>query len=168
MVSIFSLNYHLYLCCNDCAMIPAESDYYCQDSSTKIKNRNAMQLNHWERAAANPSAVNPVQWLWLESCCWCSEDQEMTFGKTLQWRVFLWRTDRRPCQQPLEAVSFPSKNIDNGCPLRCLSITLSKHWVSKPTHSGRVPANGIFPQFQMASIVSSMDTVCNVLSLKWG
>lgn len=122
----------------------------------------------WERAAANPSAVNPVQCLWLESCCWSSEDQEMTFGKTLQWRVFLWRTDRRPCQQPLEAVSFPSKNVDNGCPLRCLSITLSKHWVSKPTHSGRVPANDIFPQFQMASIVSSMDTVCNVLSLKWG
>lgn len=121
----------------------------------------------WERAAANPSAVNPVQWLWLESCCWCSEDQEMTFGKTLQWRVFLWRTDRRPCQQPLDAVSFSSKNVDNGCPLRCLSITLSKHCVSKPTHSGRA-ANGIFPQFQMASIVSSMDTVYNVLSLKWG
>lgn len=94
----------------------------------------------WKRAAANPSAVKRMQWLWLESCCWCSEDQEMTFGKTLQWHVFLWRTDRRPCQQPLEAVPFPSKNVDNGCPLWCLSITLSKHWVAEWTNSSEVCA----------------------------
>lgn len=89
-----------------------------------------------ETAAANPSAVNPVQWLWLETCCRCSEDQEMTFGKTQQRCVFLWRTDRRPCQQSLGAVSFPKQKLGKSCPLWCLSIMLSKHRIrSERAHS---------------------------------
>lgn len=55
------------------------------------------------------SAVILTQWIWLETCCWHSKDQDMTFGKTHQQCVFLWRTDKTSLSTVTQSRSLQKK-----------------------------------------------------------
>lgn len=52
------------------------------------------------------SAVTLMPWMWPETCCWHSKDQDMTFGKTQQQCVFLWRTDKTSLSTVTESRSL--------------------------------------------------------------
>lgn len=100
------------------------------------------------KTAVNPSAVTLTQWMWLETCCWCSKDQDMTFGKPQQWWVFLWSTDRRPCQQSLRTASCPKQKLDKNVVYSYVTlIMLSRHGFIYPVRACTGSPSGIVFQW---------------------